>query len=86
MAGVRGNGSRVMSADELLGVIRTFCREHGVAETTFGRQAVNDGKFVGRVRDGARIRPDTLKKVQAYMAESAGQLRKPFVIGSDAQP
>ena len=86
MAEDKGNGSRGMSADELLGVITTFCREHGVAETTFGRQAVNDGKFVGRVRDGARIRPDTLKKVQAYMAKSAGQLRKPFVIGSDAQP
>ena len=73
-----------MSATELLGDIRTFCREHGMAETTFGRCAVNDGKFVGRVRDGARIRPATLKKVQAYMASSATQADKPFVIGTDA--
>ncbi len=75
-----------MRADEFLDVIRTFCREHGMAETTFGRQAVNDGKFVGRVRDGARIRPDTLRKVQAFMDKAASQTQKPFVIGSDAQP
>jgi SAM-dependent methyltransferase len=79
----RGKGDRVVSANELLGMIRTFCRQHGMAETTFGRCAVNDGKFVGRVRDGARIRPATLRKVQEYMARSAGQIDKPFVIGSD---
>ena len=65
MAEDKGKGGRVMGADELLGVIRTFCHEHGMAETTFGRQAVNDGKFVGRVRDGARIRLGTLEKVVA---------------------
>jgi len=85
MAVDRGKGGRVMGADELLGVIRTYCREHGMAETTFGRQAVNDGKFVGRVRDGARIRFGTLKKVEAFMARSATQVDKPFVIGSDVQ-
>ena len=74
-----------MSANELLGVIRTFCREHGMAETTFGRRAVNDGKFVGRVRDGARISLGTLRKVEAFMARPASQVDKPFVIGSDAR-
>ena len=78
-------GGRLMRAEELLEAIRTFCREHGMAETTFGRRAVNDGKFVGRVRDGARISPGTLKKVEAFMAKSASQLQKPFVIGSDQQ-
>ena len=85
MNGDRDKGDRVMGAEELLEVIRAFCRAHGMAETTFGRQAVNDGKFVGRVRDGARIRPDTLKKVQAFMARSASQVQKPFVIGSETQ-
>jgi len=84
MAGKRSKEGRVVGASELLGEIRTFCRQHGMAETTFGRCAVNDGKFVGRVRDGARIRPATLKKVQAYMARSATQIDKPFVIGTDA--
>ena len=74
-----------MSANELLGVIRAYCREHDMAETTFGRRAVNDGKFVGRVRDGARISPKTLEKVEVFMAKSATQVEKPFVIGSDIQ-
>ncbi len=64
----REKGGRLMRAEELLEAIRSFFREHGMAETTFGRRAVNDGKFVGRVRDGARISPGTLKKVEAFMA------------------
>ena len=85
MAKDKGKSGRIMGADELLGVIRTFCHEHGMAETTFGRQAVNDGKFVGRVRDGARIRLGTLEKVEAFMARSASQDDKPFMIGSGIQ-
>lgn len=74
-----------MRAEELLEAIRQFCREHGMAETTFGRRAVNDGKFVGRVREGARIGPGTLEKLEAFMTRSATQLQKPFVIGSNRQ-
>src|SRR2546423_310646 len=39
----------------LLGSISDFCRRTGMAESTFGRRAVNDGKFVARLRDGARV-------------------------------
>jgi hypothetical protein len=39
-----------------------------MAESTFGRRAVNDGKFVARLRDGARITPETLTRVSTYMA------------------
>jgi hypothetical protein len=77
----RAKGGGLLHAGDLLDRIRVFCREHGMAETTFGRRAVNDGKFVGRVRDGARINAKTLKKVEAFMAGSSGELRKPFVIG-----
>ncbi|HZT47082.1 MAG TPA: hypothetical protein VFA64_03845, partial [Hyphomicrobiaceae bacterium] len=38
-----------------------------MAESTFGRRAVNDGKFVARLRDGARITPETLEKVSAFL-------------------
>jgi hypothetical protein len=38
-----------------------------MAESTFGRRAVNDGKFVARLRDGARITPETLERVSTYM-------------------
>ncbi|MDH4191403.1 MAG: hypothetical protein OEW21_14525 [Betaproteobacteria bacterium] len=39
-----------------------------MAESTFGRRAVNDGKFVSRLRDGARITPETLERVSSFMA------------------
>lgn len=51
----------------LLDSIAEFCRTNGVAESTFGRRAVNDGKFVARLRDGARITPETLERVASYM-------------------
>jgi len=52
----------------LLDSIADFCRRIGMAESTFGRRAVNDGKFVARLRDGARITPETLERVSAYLA------------------
>src|SRR6185369_1152872 len=53
---------------DLLDTIAEFCRKAGVAESTFGRRAVNDGKFVARLRDGARITPETLERLSDYMA------------------
>lgn len=38
-----------------------------MAESTFGRHAVNDGKFVARLRDGARVTPETLTRVTEYL-------------------
>jgi hypothetical protein len=52
----------------LLDSISEFCRRAGMAESTFGRHAVNDGKFVARLRDGARITPETLERVSAYLS------------------
>ena len=46
------------AAGTLLGSISDFCRRTGMAESTFGRRAVNDGKFVARLRDGARVTPE----------------------------
>jgi len=51
----------------LLDSISEFCRRAGMAETTFGRQAVNDGKFVARLRDGGRITAETLERVSRFM-------------------
>ena len=51
----------------LLDSIAEFCRRAGIAESTFGRRAVNDGKFVARLRDGARITPETLERVNAFL-------------------
>lgn len=51
----------------LLESIAAFCRRSGIAESTFGRRAVNDGKFVARLRDGARITPETLARVSEFL-------------------
>jgi hypothetical protein len=51
----------------LLDSISEFCRRAGMAESTFGRRAVNDGKFVSRLRDGARITPETLERVSIFL-------------------
>ncbi len=53
----------------LLGSISEFCRRTGMAESTFGRRAVNDGKFVSRLRDGARVTPETLQRVNQFMVK-----------------
>src|SRR5579862_741780 len=38
-----------------------------MAESTFGRLAVNDGKLVSRLRFGGRVRGKTVERVRAFM-------------------
>ncbi len=56
-----------MKNDQILSTISEFCRAAGMAESTFGRRAVNDGKLVNRLREGKRITIDTLERIQAFM-------------------
>ena len=58
-----------MKAEQVLTEISEFCRAAGMAESTFGRAAINDGKLVSRLRNGGRITTDTLDKIRAYMAD-----------------
>ena len=58
--------------DELVGEIEAYCRESGIAETTFGRIAVNDGKFVGRLRDGKGVTTATVDRVRRFLVENGG--------------
>jgi hypothetical protein len=60
-----------MEAERLLREITDYCRRAGLAESTFGRLAVNDGKFVNRLREGGRITTNTFDRVRAYIAEGA---------------
>lgn len=52
----------------LINEIAEFCRQRTIAESTFGRLAVNDGKFVGRLRSGKGVTTRTLKRVCDFMA------------------
>ncbi len=62
-----------MHAEALLRDITEYCRRRGVAESTFGRLAVNDGKFVNRLRDGGRITTTTLERVRSFIAADPGK-------------
>ena len=55
---------------DLIARIETYCRREEIAETTFGRRAVNDGKFVGRLRGGKRVTTTTIARVEKFLANS----------------
>ena len=55
-------------SETLLRDIAEYCRRARMAESTFGRLAVNDGKLVSRLRLGGRVRTDTVERVRAFIA------------------
>jgi hypothetical protein len=57
-----------MNAQQLLQEISDYCQQTGLAESTFGRRAVNDGKLAARLRNGGRITTDTLDRIHGFMA------------------
>lgn len=63
---------RAAITSSLLDSISSFCRRIGMAESTFGRRAVNDGKFVARLRDGARVTPETWERVCKFLSTHGG--------------
>src|ERR1700749_5295004 len=56
-----------LESETLLTEIAGYCRRVGMAESTFGRLAVNDGKLVSRLRFGGRVRGKTVERVRAFM-------------------
>ncbi len=56
--------------EQILQEIGEFCRQRGLAESTFGRRAVNDGKLASRLRNGGRITTDTLERIRAFMSRN----------------
>src|SRR5436190_11623299 len=73
--------------DAILQEIADFCRQTGLAESTFGRRAVNDGKLTARLRNGGRITTDTLDRIRAFMAETRGNAAaRPTIIERPRNP
>jgi len=58
-----------VESEALLQEIAGYCRRVGMAESTFGRLAVNDGKLVSRLRFGGRVRGKTVERVRAFMTQ-----------------
>ncbi len=71
-----------MNAQELLSEISDYCRHTGLAESTFGRRAVNDGKLASRLRNGGRITTETLDRIRAFMDtnRTAAATARPTII------
>src|SRR5215510_5915577 len=65
-----GGGDDV-TAEQLLNEISDYCRRVGMAESTFGRRAVNDGKLVSRLRIGGRVTMETVDRVRTFMTDHA---------------
>ena len=78
-----------MNAQELLQEIADYCRNSGLAESTFGRRAVNDGKLTARLRNGGRITTETLDRIRGFMETNrTAAAARPTIIerARDARP
>src|SRR6188474_2925541 len=69
-----------MNAQELLQEISEYCRQTGLAESTFGRRAVNDGKLASRLRHGGRITTETLDRIRNFMTTNRNVVARPAII------
>ncbi|HEX7081320.1 MAG TPA: hypothetical protein VF329_09925 [Gammaproteobacteria bacterium] len=57
----------MQGADSLLLEIESFCRRSGMAESTFGKLAVNDGKLCTRLRSGKDVTLETANKIRSFI-------------------
>jgi hypothetical protein len=55
--------------NQLLSDVEKFLTDRNMAPTAFGISAVNDGKFVSRLRAGANMTLATIDRVRAHIAE-----------------
>lgn len=67
--------SRSSTGNEpLVAAITAFCQRAGMAESTFGRHVVNDGKLVSRLRGGGRVTTHTVEKIRRYIENAVAAL------------
>lgn len=59
-------------AEVLLGQIEQACRQFKMAQSTFGRLAVNDGKLVPRLQQGGRVTLNTVERVHRFIEMHGG--------------
>jgi hypothetical protein len=73
--------------EQILQEISEFCRARGLAESTFGRRAVNDGKLASRLRNGGRITTETLDRIRTFMTIHNGRENaRPMIIERGGRP
>lgn len=54
----------MLTRDMLVQQIDGFLERTGMAPSTFGRKAVNNGKLLDRLRAGGQVGLDTAEKIQ----------------------
>lgn len=54
--------------DSIIREVEGFIAKTGMAESTLGRKALNDGKAIARLREGKRMWPETIEKLRAFIA------------------
>jgi hypothetical protein len=57
----------------LLQEVEDYCRRAAIAESTFGRQAVNDGKLCSRLRAGKNVTLETAQRVRDHIHQQTAQ-------------
>jgi hypothetical protein len=62
-----------MEREQLLQMIDDFAKAEGISAATVGRKAVNDGKFVSRLRSGKRCWPETAEKVVTFIRRAQAE-------------
>jgi len=75
-----------MNAETLLQEISDFCRRAGIAESTFGRRAVNDGKLASRLRYGGRVTLETVERVHSFIRTNGAPGEAASIVSSAHQP
>nr|WP_047580551.1 hypothetical protein [Methylobacterium sp. ZNC0032] len=56
---------------KLLEEIEAFLSSAGIAETTFGRKAVNDGKLVARLRAGGSVNLEKAAQIRRFISAAS---------------
>jgi hypothetical protein len=57
-----------VTPEDLLGEIAAYCKQHRVAETAFGRRALNDAKLVSRLRRNQQVTLRTVHRVRSFIS------------------
>ena len=60
---------------DLVARIRRYLTHTGMAQTVFGRAAVNDPRLVEDLMNGRQPRPRTVARIDAFIAAHPGGLR-----------
>jgi hypothetical protein len=60
---------KTTSRGDLRREVAAFLKRSGLSESRFGRAAANDPCFVARLRAAERVRPQTVERVRAFIAD-----------------